>query len=300
MDVRTRTPQTQRVDHVLARRRLARSISGLRARAGVTQQQVASAMGWSPAKVLRIENAQSGIDEADLRRLLEYFGVENPAEVEAFVRMRRRRPSPFASYRNLLGPDFIRFLDYEAAALLGRYFETRSVPALLQTEMYARNLIMAERSQYDIGSESFERLTEARLQRQRILVHPSPPQLSFILDEAVVRRSVIRGGGDLGAQVLQLEHLKDLAQRPHVSIQILPFSVGMLSLMPQFYVVLEFADVEDATLLFRPDEVGRVVAEDDAESVYAYINHFNEAESLATPRDETVVMLDRIIDEIRN
>jgi len=53
--------------------------------AHLTQKEVASAMDWSPSKMLRIETGAVGISTTDLRALLIYYNVRDRQETEDLV-----------------------------------------------------------------------------------------------------------------------------------------------------------------------------------------------------------------------
>jgi len=58
------------------RRRLAAELHRLRECSGLTGDQVAERLGWSQAKISRIENTRTGIKPADAQRLLDLYGVD--------------------------------------------------------------------------------------------------------------------------------------------------------------------------------------------------------------------------------
>ena len=53
----------------------------LRKESGLTQEQVAAELEWSPSKLIRIEGGRSSITKVDLNALLTKYGVtsETPA-----------------------------------------------------------------------------------------------------------------------------------------------------------------------------------------------------------------------------
>ena len=94
------------------------------------------------------------------------------------------------------------------------------IPGLLQTPYYTRALING--SNPGIAFDVVERRVLARMARQQVLLRPNPLQLHVILDESILERrvgsaSVIRG---------QLHRLLDTAEADHVTLQVLPKSVG--------------------------------------------------------------------------
>jgi transcriptional regulator with XRE-family HTH domain len=71
---------------------LSDELAAARARAGLTQGQVAEAMDWSATKMSKIEAGIVGIRANDLRPLLAFYGVTDPAYVaEILARARAER-----------------------------------------------------------------------------------------------------------------------------------------------------------------------------------------------------------------
>jgi transcriptional regulator with XRE-family HTH domain len=100
-----------------------------------------------------------------------------------------------------------------------RWFEPMLVPGLLQTEDYARAIFLAR---FGMTADEVEENVAAPLKRHEILAREQPAHLWVIVDEAVVRRPV--GGPKVMRE--QVNHLIDVAQRPHVSIQVIASSIG--------------------------------------------------------------------------
>jgi transcriptional regulator with XRE-family HTH domain len=57
-------------------RRLAAELRRLRERAGLNGEEVSQRLGWSGSKLSRIELHRIGVKQADLRKLLELYGVD--------------------------------------------------------------------------------------------------------------------------------------------------------------------------------------------------------------------------------
>ena len=100
-----------------------------------------------------------------------------------------------------------------------RSFEPLVVPGLLQTEAYARSILS---TRMGATPEELDEAVVARLERQRILGREHPPELWVILDEAVLRRPV----GGPGVMREQLACLTEVARRPNIAIQVIPFGAG--------------------------------------------------------------------------
>lgn len=65
-----------------------------RTAAGLTQASTATALDWSPSKVVRIENGDVGVSHVDLKALIELYRINDQETVNRLVeeaRARRRR-----------------------------------------------------------------------------------------------------------------------------------------------------------------------------------------------------------------
>ena len=91
-----------------------------------------------------------------------------------------------------------------------------------------------------------ERLTEARLARQRILDREDPPTLWTVVDEAALRKRV--GGVDVMRE--QLHHLCRMAEHSQVGIQVLPDAVGAHTSMTGGFVIHDYQAPEDPSIVY--------------------------------------------------
>ncbi|MEU8629107.1 helix-turn-helix transcriptional regulator [Streptomyces sp. NPDC048669] len=90
------------------------------------------------------------------------------------------------------------------------------VDGLLQTEEYARALYQERRPAYT--EEQANRLVAARVARQSVFDRRPAPLLTFVQEEATLRRPT--GGKNVLRR--QLEHLLELSTLRHVEIQVMP------------------------------------------------------------------------------
>ncbi|MDN3355306.1 helix-turn-helix transcriptional regulator [Actinomadura sp. DC4] len=228
-------------------RRLAAELRRLRESGDFTGDDVAERLGWSASKVSRLENARQAPRFADVRRLLDLYGVEGGYR-EQLLQLARdavRRgwweafsdalPEPYASYIGL---------EIEAEELW--QWETQVIPGLLQTEAYAQAVEQGSHSTEVIPPSRVDARVEARLERQSVLTREHPLRLSAVLDEALL----LRRFGDAAVMAGQLRHLQKLAELPNVTLQVLPLegphpiATGSFTLL-QFPLVggMKFHDV---------------------------------------------------------
>ncbi|MFD0069087.1 helix-turn-helix domain-containing protein, partial [Streptomyces sp. NPDC127574] len=112
-------------------------LAGARDDAGLSQEQAARALGFSPAKLSRIEagKGRKPPTEADVRALLDLYGTDD-YEVSVLLRLLLRAGEPgwWQRYDKRLMPEwFDRLVGLQEAATTIRTFEIQYVPGLLQT-----------------------------------------------------------------------------------------------------------------------------------------------------------------------
>jgi transcriptional regulator with XRE-family HTH domain len=258
------------------RRRLTVELKRLRSQAKLTQRQVAENLDWSPSKVIRIEQGTVRIGVTDLQALLKLYDVTDAATVEDLTRMAREsKKLPFAEYREVVTAEGVRYFQYEADAAIVRQVQSALVPGLLQVEEYSRAVLLA----YGKSSDDIDKVVESRKERQELFERADPPETFFILDEAVLRRTV----GGSKTMNRQIEHLLEMSKRPNVSIQIIPFSVGAYSAMQGPFVHLEFPAENDPDVIFVENAIGDTLYLDNEELTANYREQFWILEDLAAP-----------------
>ena len=110
------------------------------------------------------------------------------------------------------------------------------MPALLQTEEYARAIIKGIAP--EISPDVLQQRVEARLRRQQLLQENNRPRYRVLLDEAVLRRPV--GGSNVMA--VQLEKVLQAERGALVTVQIIPFDIGAHASADVHFVLLDFAE----------------------------------------------------------
>lgn len=279
---------------VVQRRRLRTELRKARQDAGLTQEQVALAMDWSLSKVIRIEGGQVGISTNDLKALLSYYKITDAARTDELIAVARaaRERAWWNMYRDVASPALLQLIGYESAVAIRRNFEPLLIPGLLQTEEYARALYKGVDDRIPI--ERVDTLVEIRMRRQELLDRTSPPLLFFILDEATVRRSA--GGG--GVMRNQIRHLIDMADRPNVTIEVVPFSAGLHPGLRGSFAVLEFPDAGDDDVLYMENPQGGVINREAQEEVVAYRETFEHLRRISLGPEGTITFLRQVADDL--
>lgn len=281
--------------HLIAHRgRLSAELSRARRAAGLTQREVAHALGWSLSKMIRIEAGQVGVSQTDATALLAHYGVTNPdrvADVVALTRHSRRQP--LGVYRDVLHPEYLVFLGFESHASQLRQFEPLVIPGLLQTPGYARAIIRAV-ARPDTPPQTVDRQIQARLARQALLERPNPPTMYFIIDETALRRWVGTRAGQADVLHEQIEHLRTLAKRPEITIQVLPFRHGPHFGMMGPFALLEFSDAQDPDVLYLETGRPNLLIRDRPDQISLYRDVFTDLQRHASAPDSLDDVLDAV------
>jgi hypothetical protein len=124
------------------------------------------------------------------------------------------------------------------------------------------------------------------MERQALLTGKNPLQLWAIMDEAAARRVV--GGRTVMRE--QLGRLCDAAALPNVTIQVIPYEAGAHPGMPGSFIVLEFPDAADQSLVYLDSMGGDLFLEDDRE-IRRYILMFEHLRAAALRPDESVALV---------
>jgi transcriptional regulator with XRE-family HTH domain len=279
---------------VVQRRRLRTELRKARLDAGQTQGEVAAAMDWSLSKVIRIEAGTVGISTNDLKALLRHYKIVDPDHVNELIALGRtaRERAWWSQYRDAASPALLQLVGYESAATARRNFEPLLVPGLLQTEEYARAVIpvLDER----VPQERVDTLVEIRMRRQELMERSNPPELIFILDEAAIRRIV----GSEAIMRRQLRRLIELAEKPNVTIEVLPFTAGIHQGMRGSFVVLEFPNTADDDMLYVEDARGGLLNRTDPEEILAFSEIFERLRDVSLGPNDSSTYIGKLADEI--
>ena len=273
-------------DHIptVRQRRLAQALRELRHEAGLTQDVVVARMGWHTSKLFRMENARSPrVDWLDVKELMEMYGVRSPHR-EALIQLARdtRLRGWWTPYRDVFTGSYVALED-ESSAM--RLYCPELVPGLLQTEDYARTVIRAVRPGYD--DENVERRVTARLARQKMLLDRArPPALGLVLNESVLRRLI----GGRPVMAAQLRALAEAAQRPQVTLQVLPFSAGAHASLEGGFVLIKFPEETDPDVVYVEGIMGDLYLE-SVEEVKRYQSAYERIQAVAlSPRESSAFM----------
>jgi transcriptional regulator with XRE-family HTH domain len=226
------------------RRRLAAELRSIRESKGKSGDVVAAALRWSPSKISRYELARTGLKPGEVEKLLDYYGVTGPRRALLLTLAEdAAQRGWWEEYADFLSPDYQQFIGLEHEAASMAIWHVEVVAGLFQTEAYARHIIGSYNQVEPIAPGMVDRLVKVRMQRQRVLTREPRPQLSVVLDESVLRRRV----GNEAVMHEQLKRLMHEAERPNVSLRILPLN-AQHSVFGESFVIFSFGPDNDAAM----------------------------------------------------
>lgn len=240
--------------------RLGKTLRRLRQDAGLDlPAEAAHQLGWSRAKLDRIEAGITIPKPADLAAALSLYG----ADAAAFATLDQLRTDAkkrgwYSAFADVWNTGYAALEDGASEVF---ELQTNLIPGLLQTAEYARAVITAANKKR--SPEWIDRAVQARMNRKELLRRETnPARLRCIIDECAFRRVV----GDGIVMKSQISYLWEMAQHPNVTVQILPLTVGAYAAMDNAYIRLTFPpDAELEPVVFAEGLWGAVYLESPAD-----------------------------------
>jgi transcriptional regulator with XRE-family HTH domain len=218
-------------------RELGKRLRNLRQQHNFTVEAVAEKLMCSATKISRLETAARRPSLRDVRDLCALYGVDESVAAELMSLARgAREPGWWTKYEDVnLDP----YLGLEQVATAITSYTTYSMPALLQTEAYTRAIIKGIAPKMDPGI--FEQRVAVRMRRQQVLEDEGRPHYHVLLDEAVMRRHI---GGPV-IMAAQFEKVLEAEKQSKVTVQVIPFNIGVNAAQDSNFVLLEFDEKPD-------------------------------------------------------
>jgi len=270
----------------LRRRELGARLRKLRQDQGLTVEQVAEHLLCSPSKVSRMETGQRGATLRDVRDLCELYGITDEAERDRLMKLARegKQQGVYQSF----GLPYGAFVELEDEAVEMQVYHSAVVPGLLQTADYAR--AVHEAAVPEIMTEVIDQRVEERLIRQQLLDRADPPQIEFVMDEAVLHRPV--GGSAVMRE--QLGQLLEVARRPNVKMQIVPFALGAHPALESDFIILKFKG-QTPGIVYVEGLVGHNYLE-RADDVQRYLQVFERLCGIGLSPKDSATLISKVRD----
>ncbi|MCX2733225.1 helix-turn-helix transcriptional regulator [Saccharopolyspora sp. NFXS83] len=222
-------------------RALAKELRAARQDVGLSMKLVGQQLGWSEAKVSRVENAKQGIKEADVSAMLAVLRVTG-VDRERLLKMAREIDQPaWWELGRSLPEQLTALIDAEQRAVRITDVTLNLVPGLLQTRAYTRAVMESS----GMSADEADALISVRQVRQGILSSSDPTTLRCLIDESALIRPI--GGPRVMAE--QLRRIVAAGREPNISVQVLPLELGAHAGLAGTFVLLEFVKSRDVIYL---------------------------------------------------
>ncbi|WP_433326352.1 helix-turn-helix domain-containing protein [Spirillospora sp. CA-294931] len=228
-----------------ARQALADRLREIRLNAGIKSSHLAEAAGWDRWKVSKIEHGQRPPTVADVRAWCRVCDAEDQSD--DLVAALQAADSAYATWKRLQrGKDGLRRLQesrlplYEGTSTDWTYC-SQVVPGLLQTRDYVTELLTLVSRRSGGPDDDIPGAAAARIDRQRVLWHPSRKFL-FLMEEAALYYRL----GSPQVMRDQLAHLADITASaiPSVALGVLPFARPRSQWVLENFTVFDSSKVE--------------------------------------------------------
>jgi transcriptional regulator with XRE-family HTH domain len=215
-------------------RELAKRLGDTRSRSGLTAEDVAEKLRCSAAEIIGLEAGERTPSLEEIRNLCVVYRVEDAALADLVTLVREAQTRGWwIKYEDInLNP----YLGLEQTAAEITSYTMYCVPALLQTESYAREIIKAIAPK--MHPDIYQQRIEVRLRRQQLLDSDNGPRYHALMDEAVLRRPV--GGPKM--MVAQLDKLIKAARSGRATFQVIPLDIGAHAAQDSNFTLFEFAE----------------------------------------------------------
>jgi hypothetical protein len=253
--------------------------------AGLTPTVATKRLRWYGGKVSKVEGGDLKVDDKDLGAMIRAYQIpdDQAQSLRDLARESRRKLPPSrvpgwaAKYVHL----------ERSAAVISVYFPD-VFPGMVQTGDYARAILSAS---VTVAPAEVDRMAEERAQRAAQIATLTHRRVILIIGEEAVHREV--GGRDVLRG--QLEQIRELAQLPHVTVQIIPFSGGAhASHGVAFTMVRLFDDRPDVT--YTEAHTGSDYLGKEGSRVYSIV--FDTLRASAMSCQDTINLLTRRIKEL--
>jgi transcriptional regulator with XRE-family HTH domain len=238
----------------------------LRESRGVSREAAGYSIRASESKISRMELGRVSFKPRDVADLLTLYGVADESERAPLLALARSsgRPGWWHSFNDVLPGWFQTYVGLEAAAREIAVYEVQFIHGLLQSEGYARAVVISGH-RGTLPADEIDRRVALRMERQKLLLSDNAPRLHCVLDEAALRRPY----GGRAVMDEQLRLLTEFSERPGVTLQLVPFNHGGHVAESGAFTLLRFAERELSDVVYL-EQLTSALYLDKREEVAAY------------------------------
>lgn len=269
----------------LRQRRILTVVKQLRNDHGLSQEEVAAALGMSRQRYGRLEKGVTKLKRQELERILEFLGCEQKLRLGLMDLVQNSdRRGWLTSYDDVISGSFA---ELETGAKKIRSYQTLVIPGLLQAPGYTQALI-------GIGQpdpELLHRQVAARSARRRRLTSSDGPELHAVIAEAVLQRPI--GGQEVMQE--QLRALVAASDRSNVKLQVLPTESWEHRGLEGSFVIFSFGGPSALDVAYFEGAAGTSHYLEALRQVEMCSVNFDDIAKAARTESESVALIEALI-----
>lgn len=201
-------------------RELGAELRRIREAAHYTGHALALKLGWSPSRVSRIETGDRRASEVDAAIYAAFCGATGEDLDRVLDLTQYTHDKHWLHIRGeQLSDELQSLIALESTAETLVYYEPVVIPGLIQTEDYARALVLETEL---VPTDAIGSVVRIRMERQRLLRRLNPPNVTFYIHENALRMPV--GGRRIMHE--QILHLLLTCTTPPCRVRVVPTRVG--------------------------------------------------------------------------
>ncbi|GFE18009.1 transcriptional regulator [Streptomyces glebosus] len=260
------------------RKRFAEELRLLRAQKGDSLRKLGEVLGWDASLFGKMESGTTIGSPEVVEALAQHYGAEE--WLLTLWELAVGDPTQFLE-------QYRRYMALEQEAMSLWHYAVSSPPGLLQTAGYAREALAAG----DLQGRELDQQVEARIGRRKLLERDDAPPFRVILSEAVLRTRL----RDPQEWREQLEYLAEAAERPKITLHVLPFSAGPHGLMSSAMMFLRLLDGRTVAYT-ENDDRGELIEENGR--VEGLQRRYDAMRDLALSPAESRKFITRMLEEV--
>lgn len=274
-------------------RRLGTALKQYRQAAKFDQPQAADLIASSQARISRVESGHATPRVIEVRLLLDAYGVKDPevrVKLEELAKNSKNR-GWWLEHAAHLRPDYVDHIALEDDATYIREWQPVMVPGLLQTPAYAEAAIAG--GPHYIDPERVDQLVKVRVGRQT-KIEDGGASYTAILSEAVIVHPLV----SVELHREQLSAILEIGKRKNVTVQVLPFSAGVLVGYTSAFSSFSF-DEEPTVEAVTMDNLRGTSVLEGAEDLAAYANAYDLLRSSALAPDASMKLIRGVLRSLK-
>jgi hypothetical protein len=221
---------------------------------GISQAKAGEYIGARSGQsvIAKYESGERQPRLGDIRLLLELYDRTDLFDQFRDLMTHTTTPGPAFDLADVNLPEnFDMYLGLEQGASKIFSYGAMTVMGILQCRAYAEALLRGH--QPGLSDTEVTVMLDLRMGRSLALDRPDPQlELIAVIDESVLHREI--GGPAVLAE--QLDYLVAAADRPNVSIRVLPYSTGVHPALHGPFILLDFPIIRDPGVVYMEDRIG--------------------------------------------